>query len=231
MKYRRSSVVLLAALAMTTAAAAQGPLSYTYLDLEYGMDSTIQIYGGAFDSDDSYVVGGSWRFSKRFFLWGRFGEAGYDLRGNNEHYSLTEGTLGLGYRVPLRRDADSPLDFISSLSYEYHDMGMTTAIAEETFNSGGVGLRVGVRAGITRHFELNGYVYWRGYGSDPLSLPDGLDGLFFELGTALKVLPRLDLTLTFLTGELDYVELTPVERPDQVEVDRDELRVGVRFIF
>jgi hypothetical protein len=231
MKLKRAIVVTPVVLAVAAVAAAQGPLPYTYVDLEWSVDSTVQIYGDAFDSDESWVIGGSLRLSERFFLWGRYGDATYDLREDMEHYFLTLGTLGVGYRLPVRTDPSSPLDFIASLSYEYHDMKLMTQIAEESFSTGGVGLRAGVRAGITRHFELGGYAYWVGYGSSLSTIRDELDGLFFELNTALTVYPWFHLTLTYLTGELDYVELTPIERPIEVEVDRDEIRLGVRFIF
>jgi len=231
MRIRTALIVTSAVLAVAAAASAESPVHYTYLDLEWSMDSTVQIYGDAFDSDESWVIGGSLRLSDRFFLWGRYCDATYDLREDEEHYFLTLGTLGVGYRLPVRTDPSSPLDVIAGLSYEYHDMTLTTQIAEEGFSTGGVGLRAGVRAGITRHFEINGYAYWVGYGSSPSTIRDELDGLFFELGTALTVLPWLQLTLGYLTGELDYVELPPVARPIEVEVDRDELRFGARITF
>ena len=58
-----------------------------------------------------------------------------------------------------------------------------------------------------------------------------LEGLFFELGAELSLTPRFGLTLTYLTGELDYNQLPGLERPEEVEVDRDEIRLGVRFHF
>jgi len=226
-----TSGLLIVGLAVSVAAADRQPLSYTYVEAEYAIDSAIEIYGDSSDSDNAFAVGGSWQISRHFVLWGRFNSTSYDLPGFGEHLNLDFGTIGAFYRLPIRDDQNSPLDLIAGLSFEYQNTDVSTQIGEANFSDPGLGLELGVRAGITRHFNVSAFLHYYDYGVFNEGFRNYLDGLFFELGAELALSRRFSLTATYLTGEMDYVDLPGLERPEEVEVDRDEIRLGVRFYF
>lgn len=207
------------------------PLSYTFVEAEYAIDSSIEIYGNSSDSDNAFAIGGSWQISRHFVLWGRYHSASYDLPDFGEHLNLKLGTLGAFYRLPIREGGSSPLDFIAGLSFEYQNTDTLTQFGGESFSDPGIGLRIGVKAGIAKHFDVAAYLHYYDYGVFDKGFRNYLDGLFFELGAELELSRRFSLTATYLTGELDYLNLPGFERPEEVEVDRDEVRLGVRFYF
>jgi len=207
------------------------PLSYTYVEAEYAIDSSIEIYGNSSDSDNAFAIGGSWQISRRFVVWGRFNSASYDLPNFGEHLNLKLGTVGALYRIPIREDAGSALDVLVGGSFEYQNTDVLTQIGGESFSDPGLGLRAGVRAGIAKHFDIAAHLHYYDYGVFDEGFRNYLDGLFFELGAELFLSRRFSLTATYLTGELDYLNLPGLERPEEVEVDRDEVRLGVRFNF
>ena len=230
----KSKVIVAAFLVIAaTAVSAEDrqPLSYTFIDAEYAIDSAIEIYGDSSDSDNAFSVGGSWQISRRFVLWGRYNSASYDLPNFGEHLNLKLGTIGALYRLPIREGGDSPLDFVVGLSYEHQSTDILTQLGGDTFSDPGIGLRTGVKAGIARHFDVAAYLHYFDYGVFGRGFRNYLDGLFFELGAELQLTRRFSLIGTYLTGELDYYELPGLERPVEVEVDRDEIRLGVRFNF
>jgi hypothetical protein len=225
-------IVVIALLAASVAAAAdRQPLSYTFVEAEYAIDSAIEIYGNSSDSDNAFAVGGSWQIARRFVLWGRYNSASYDLPNFGEHFNLKLGTLGALYRLPIREGGDSPLDFVAGLSFEYQNTDILTVLGGDSFSDPGLGLRVGVKAGIARHFDVAAYLHYYDYGVFDEGFRNYLDGLFFELGAELQLGRRFSLIGTFITGELDYLHLPGMARPEEVEVDRDEIRLGVRFNF
>ena len=224
-----SALVLLTASA--TVAADRQPLNYTFLDAEYAIDSAIEIYGDSSDSDNAFSFGGSWQISRHFVLWGRYNSASYDLPNFGEHLNLKLGTIGALFRVPIREGGNSPLDFVVGLSFEHQNTDILTSLGGESFSDPGIGLRTGVRAGIAKHFDVAAYLHYFDYGVFSEGFRNHLDGLFFELGAELYLTRRFSLIGTYLTGEIDYVNLPGLERPEEVEVDRDEIRLGVRFNF
>jgi hypothetical protein len=231
MKIEKLAIALAVLGASAAAAADRQPLSYTFVEGEYAIDSAVEIYGDSSDSDNAWAVGGSWQVSRRFVLWGRFNSASYDLPNFGEHLNLELGTIGALFRIPVREDGDSPLDVLVGGSLEYQNTDILTQLGGDTFSDPGVGLRAGVKAGIARHFDVAAFLHYYDYGVFDEGFRNYLDGLFFELGAELSLTPRFGLTLTYLTGELDYNQLPGLERPEEVEVDRDEIRLGVRFHF
>jgi hypothetical protein len=228
----QNSIIAIAVLSASAAMAAERqPLSYTFIEGEYAIDSAIEIYGNSSDSDNAWAIGGSWQISPRFILWGRYNSASYDLPNFGEHLNLGLGSLGALFRVPIREGGSSPLDYVVGLSFEYQETDILTQLGGDTFSDPGIGIRTGVKAGIATHFDVAAYLHYYDYGVFGDGFRDYLDGLFFELGAELVLTRRFSLTLTYLTGELDYVYLPGIARPEEVEVDRDEIRLGVRFHF
>ncbi len=223
--------------ALTVIAAAVGsaddrqPLNYTFVEAEYAIDSSVEIYGDSSDSDNAFALGGSWQVSRRFVLWGRFNSASYDLPNFGEHLNIQLGTLGAMYRIPIREGGSSPLDFLVGLSFEYQNTDILTELGGETFSDPGMGFGGGFKAGIARHFDLTAFLHYADFGVFSEGYRNYLDGLSFELGAELFLSRRFSLTAVYLTGEIDYVYLPGMERPEEVEVDRDEVRVGVRYNF
>jgi len=230
----KTTTVIFAIMALAACAAVaddRQPLSYTFVEVEYAIDSSIEIYGSSSDSDNAFAIDGSWQISRHFVLWGRYNSASYDLPNFGEHLNLKLGTLGAFYRLPIREGGSSPLDFIAGLSFEYQNTDIATQIGEDSFSDPGIGLRIGVKAGIAKHFDVAAYLHYYDYGVFDEGFRNYLDGLFFELGAELELSRRFSLTATYLTDELDYLNLPGLERPEEVEVDRDEVRLGVRFYF
>lgn len=206
-------------------------LSYTYIDAEYAIDSAIEIYGNSSDSDNAFAVGGSWQIARHFALWGRYNSASYDLPNFGEHFNIKLGTIGAMYRVPIREGGGSPLDFLVGLSFEYQNTDILTQLGGESFSDPGMGFGGGFKAGIAKHFDVTAMLHYVDYGVFSEGYRNYLDGLSFELGAELFLTRRFSLTAVYLTGEIDYKHLPGIERPEEVEVDRDEIRVGVRFNF
>jgi hypothetical protein len=231
MKTRLIIIAHLVIAASLVAADDRQPLSYTFVEGEYAVDSAIEIYGDSSDSDNTWAVGGSWHISRRFVLWGRYHSASYDLPNFGEHLNIELGTVGALFRVPIREGDDSPLDYLVGLSFEYQNTDVLTQLGGDEFSDPGIGLRTGVRAGVGRHFDVFAFLHYYDYGVFGDGFRDYLDGLFFELGAELAITRRLSLTATYFTGEHDYRELPGLERPEEVEVDRDEVRLGIRFNF
>lgn len=231
MKTQTILIVLMVFAATAGSADDRQPLSYTYVEAEYAIDSSIEIYGNSSDSDNAFAVGGSWQIGKRFVLWGRYNSASYDLPNFGEHFNLKLGTIGALYRLPIRESGNSPLDFLVGGSFEYQNTDILTQLGGESFSDPGIGLRVGVKAGIAKHFDIAAYLHYYDYGVFDEGFRNYLDGLFFEIGAELYLGRRFSLIGTYLTGELDYLNLPGLARPEEVEVDRDEIRLGVRFNF
>jgi hypothetical protein len=227
----RSIIVGLMLATASAGAADRQPLSYTFIDAEYAIDSAIEIYGDSSDSDNAFSIGGSWQLARRWVLWGRYNSASYDLPNFGEHLNLKLGTLGALYVFPIREGTTSPLDVVVGASFEYQNTDIATHLGGESFSDPGIGLRTGVRAGIARHFDVAAYLHYFDYGVFGRGFRKYLDGLFFELGAELQLTRRFSLIGTYLTGELDYYQLPGLDRPVEVEVDRDEVRLGVRFNF
>jgi hypothetical protein len=231
MKTQTTLIVLMVIAATVGSADDRQPLSYTFVEAEYAIDSSVEIYGNSSDSDNAFAIGGSWQISRHFVLWGRFNSTSYDLPGFGEHLNLDYGTLGALYRLPIRDGGDSPLDLLAGLSLEHQNTEIATQIGEDNFSDPGLGLRIGVKAGIAKHFDVTAYLHYYDYGVFNEGFRNYLDGIFFELGAELYLTGGLSLIGTYVTGEIDYQYLPGFERPYEVEVDRDEIRLGVRYNF
>jgi hypothetical protein len=135
------------------------------------------------------------------------------------------------FRIPIREGGSSPLDFLVGGSLEHQNTDILTQLDEASFSDPGVGLELGVKAGVAPHFDITAFLHYYDYGIFNEGFRNYLDGIFFELGAELGLSRRFSLTATYVTGELDYQYLPGFERPFEVEVDRDEIRLGVRFYF
>ena len=211
------------------AAAADG-FDYTYLELGYSIDSTIEAFGQSFDSDDSYRIDGSYPFNPHLFATAQYYSAGYDFEAN-ANFGLAGYSLGVGYKGRISGEDAVPIEWFAVLSYEHSDTH--SELHDVNYDEGrdGIGLKAGIRAAVTDRLELMVNAYEQSYGDDPLLLNGDLNGLSFELGGVLQLRGHYSLTAAYRTGELDYLTLPNYPSKYKLELDRDEVFVGVRRAF
>jgi hypothetical protein len=209
---------------------AADPFDYTYVELGYSIDSTIETFGDSFDSDDSYRVDGSYQFNRHVFATAQYYSAGYDFEGDAD-YGLYGYSLGVGYAGRIGGGDAIPVDWFAVLSYEHSETHSQLHDVDYDEGRDGAGLKVGIRAAVTDRLELMFNAYEQSYGSDLLLLNGDLNGLSFELGGALQLWGNFSLTASYRTGELDYLTLPNYPYEYKLELDRDELFVGVRCTF
>ena len=227
---KRLAPLPLLLLAFATPAIAADDFDYTYLELAYGIDSTIEAFGQSFDSDDSYRIDGSYQFNRHFFATAQYYSAGYDFEGDAD-FDLSGYSLGVGYSGRIGGGDAIPVDWFAVLSYEYSDTH--SQLHDVNYDEGrdGAGLKLGIRAAVTDRLELMFNAYEQSYGSDFLQRDGDLNGLSFELGGALQLQGNCSLTASYRTGELDYLTLPNYPTKYKLELDRDEVFVGVRYAF
>jgi len=225
-----ASLVAVTLLAFASPAFAADEFSFSYLEVGYSIDSTIEAFGQSYDSDDSYRIDGSYQFNRHVFATARYYSAGYDFEGNS-NFGLSGYSLGVGYKGRISRTESMPVEWFAVLSYEYSDTHSELHSVNYDESRDGVGLKAGIRAAVTDRLELMVNAYEQSYGNDPLLLNGDLDGLSFELGGALQLRRNWDLTASYRTGELDYLTLPNYPSKYKLELDRDEVFVGVRWAF
>jgi hypothetical protein len=209
---------------------AAAELDYSYAEIGFAIDSTIEAYGQSYDSDSSFRVNASYLLSRPLFVAAQYYSAGYDFAGPDD-YNLSGYSLGLGYRGRISGDATLPIDWFVQLSYEHSTtQSQVDHVDFETGRDGG-GLKAGIRAAVTGNLELNFNAYEQSYGSEFMKLHGDLNGLSFELGGVLRLNHWCSLTAAYRTGELDYKFQDNFPTRYQIELDRDEVLVGVRAAF
>lgn len=227
-RFRALAVVLF--LAHSLRAVADDGLDYTYVDLDYSIDSTIQTYGDSYDSDNSFRFTASYLLNRHLFLSAQYYSAGYDLELNDD-FGLSGFSFGLGYRARIGGENALPIDWFAILSYEHNSTQTQVDHVDNGTGPDGGGLKAGIRAAVTENLELSFDAYQQSFGSEFMRLNGDLNGLSFELGGALRLSDRFRLTAAYRTGELDYRFLDNYPTRYEIEVDRDEVFVGVRWSF
>ena len=217
-------------LTFTAPAAYADDFDYTYLELAYSIDSTIETFGQSFDSDDSYRIDGSYQFRPHFFATAQYYSAGYDFEGDAD-FGLSGYSLGVGYAGRISGGDAIPVDWFAVLSSEHTDTHRQLHDVNYDEGRDGAGLKAGIRAAVTDRLVLMFNAYEQSYGSDLFRLNGDLNGLSFELGGALQLQGNYSLTASYRTGELDYLTLPNYPSEYKLELDRDELFVGVRCSF
>ena len=217
-------------LATVPPAFAADEFSFSYLEAGYSIDSTIEAFGQSYDSDDSYRIDASYQFNRHIFTTARYFSAGYDFE-RDADFGYSGYSLGVGYTGRISHAESMPVDWFAVLSYEYSDTHSQLHDVNYDESRDGVGLKAGIRAAVTNRLELMVNAYEQSYGNDSLLLNGDLDGLSFELGGVLELRPNWDLTASYRTGELDYLTLPNYPSKYKLELDRDEVFVGVRWTF
>jgi hypothetical protein len=203
-------------------------LDYSYIELGYAIDSTVEAIGKTYDSDESYRALGSYLINPSLFLWGHGYSAGYDLLGADD-FEVSGYSLGLGYRARVNSDAARPVDCFALLSYEHRRTLSEVSQVEHVVTHDGGGLKAGIRASVTEKLQVSLDAYEQSFGTGFLGRNGDLDGLSFELGGVLDLSDRWSLTAAYRTGEMDYRTLANFPDQYEIEVDRDEVFVGFRW--
>ena len=217
-------------LAFASPAFAARTIGYTYLEAAYSVDSTIQAYGQSYDSDDSYRIDGSYQFNRHVFATARYYSAGYDFEGNSD-FGFSGYSLGAGYKGRIGGKDAMPFEWFAVLSYEHNRTHSQLQDVNHDENRDGSGLKVGIRTAINHRLELTVSACEQSFGGDFLRRDGDLDGLSFELSGVLDLRDHWSLTTTYRTGELDYLTLPNYPSKYKLELDRDEVFVGVRWAF
>ena len=209
---------------------AGGAIDYTYVEVGYGIDSTIQAYGQSYDSDDSYRIDGSYLFNRHVFAAAQYYSAGYDFEGNSD-FGLSGYSLGVGYKGRISSTDAMPVEWFAVLSYEHNQTHSQLHDVNTDIGRDGGGLKAGIRAAVSDRLELMVNGNLQSYGGNFLRRNGDLDGLSFELGGVLQLRDHWSLTTSYRTGELDYLTLPNYPSKYKLELDRDEVFVGVRWAF
>ncbi len=217
-------------LSLAPPAFAAGAIDFTYVEAGYGIDSTIQAYGQSYDSDDSYRIDGSYLFNRHVFAAAQYYSAGYDFEGNAD-FGLSGYSLGVGYKGRISSTDAMPVEWFAVLSYEHNQTHSQLHDVNNDIGRDGGGLKAGIRAAVTDRLELMVNGYLQSYGGNFLRRNGDLDGLSFELGGVLQLRDHWSLTTSYKTGELDYLTLPNYPSKYKLELDRDEVFVGVRWAF
>jgi len=229
---KRHLAILPAAMLLShvpSAFAADG-FDYTYLEAGYGIDSTIQAFGQSYDSDDSYRIDGSYQFNPHVFAAVQYYSAGYDFEGNSD-FGFSGYSLGVGYKGRISGKDAMPVEWFAVLSYEHNRTHSQLHDVNHHENRDGSGLKAGIRAAVTDRLELMVSACQQSYGGAFLLRNGDLDSLSFELGGVLDLRNNWSLTTSYRTGELDYLTLPNYPSKYKLELDRDEVFVGVRWAF
>lgn len=225
-----ASLVTVMLLAFASPAFPDDEFSFSYLEAGYSIDSTIEAFGQSYDSDDSYRIDGSYLFNRHVFAAAQYYSAGYDFEGNSD-FGLSGYSLGVGYKGRISSTDAMPVEWFAVLSYEHNQTHSQLHDVNTDVGRDGGGLKAGIRAAASDRLELMVNGYLQSYGGTFLRRNGDLDGLSFELGGVLQLRDHWSLTTSYRTGELDYLTLPNYPSKYKLELDRDEVFVGVRWAF
>lgn len=194
-----------------SALAAEG-LSYNYFEGNFIVDEQVDLSSRFINGDDDgdgFAVAGSFGLNETWYVNGSYSDSSLD---NTEINNLS---LGVGAHTSQWTGA---WDLFGVLSYEDAQVEVDAVVAgvrrTAEIDDGGFGLAGGLRGSLTDAFELNGQVKYTDVGD--------ADGTSFKVGALYKFGTVWAATADYATGDLGGGD---------VDVDIDELRVGLRYIF
>jgi len=167
------SVLFTALIVFSASAAAQG-FDYNYFSVGY---ERLNLDDGFVDVDgDGFGLSGSYSLNESFFVFGGYGMGEFKEQG----VTVDVDTLsaGIGWHTPLSEQ----LDFVTGLSYEYVDLGVTGLGSSD---ESGYGLGVGLRYQASDAIELNGGISYVDLGDS--------DDTSFGLGLLYGVTENIDI--------------------------------------
>lgn len=206
---RTAGIALIAVLAAPAGAWAASP-SYDHIEGYYAVDSTLSALGDNLDGDGFGFIG-SLSLTDRVFVRGWYDEV-ENTDGTDEADTET-WQVGAGVRHPLSES----LDVFGVLGYEDIDL-------VEAVDGDGPAIEVGLRWQADPRIEFNTFARFVDYGD--VGGGTELDGRFHGFGIAYELFPGLAVTTDYRNGEYEVAS-----GGGGGEIDRDDVRVGVRWNF
>lgn len=198
---------LITLLLLPLSAYAEG-MSYSYAELNYIANEDVDITGVGDDDDDGWNFNASFAIDETFFINGGYSDVSIDsFAGSGVDLDLSHLNVGIGGRNPI----SSTLDVYGVVSYEDFEADVSGA---GDVDDSGFGLAGGLRGLLSDAFELNGEVKYTDLGD--------ADGWGVKVGGLYAFMPNWALNADYSTNELEE---------SGADVDYDEFRVGVRYIF
>ncbi len=202
---RKSWAVALLVLPLP-ALAAEG-VSYNYLEGNFVFDEQVDATFGrknVDDDGDGFAAAASFAFSEMLFVNGSYTDASLD----DSDLDVSQISVGVGAHSSEWTGA---WDLFGVLSYEDFEFDSNRGSLDEN----GFGVAGGLRGMLSEALELNGAVQYVDVGD--------ADGINFKVGGLWKFGTVWAATADYRTGD--------VEDDGNTEVDFDEIRVGLRYIF
>jgi hypothetical protein len=178
-------------------------ISYSYAELNYIADQEFDISGAGSDDGDGFNFNASFAIDDTFFVNGGYSDTSLD----DTNSDITSFNVGVGGRSPL----SSTVDAFGVVSYENVEVDVGGA---GSVDDDGFGIAGGLRGLVATNFELNGQVKYTDIGD--------ADGWGFKVGALYGFAPNWAAGADFSSSELE---------DGGADLDIDELRVGVRYIF
>lgn len=191
--------VLLGALLALPFAAAADGLSYNYIQLDWVADTELDGGGGSVDGD-GFDISGVFSINESVYLLGNYEDVSYDGAGAD----LDLQSIGFGIGVHSNAYTGG-IDVFGNLTYENIELEVPGLFKAD---GNGFGLEIGARTALGASAE--GYISY-----EYNDIDDG-EANFFKLGGNFAINPNWAITAEYRTG--DYEDL-----------DRDDLRIGLRY--
>jgi hypothetical protein len=201
---------ILVLLLLPFSAYAEG-ISYSYAELNYiadeDVDFSVSGIGSADDNDDGWNFNGSFAIDDTFFLNGSYSDVSID-NFDSSGIDVDVNTFNLG--IGGRNRISDMLDVFGVLSYEDFELDTSAGDVDED----GFGIAGGLRGKLSDAFELNGQIKYT-------DISDA-DGWGFKLGALYAFTPNWAFNADYSTSELEG---------GGADIDYDDIRVGLRYIF
>ncbi len=197
----KKSIAIIGLMACAPLVSAEG-LSYNYAQVNWIADSELES-GGSVDGD-GFDIGGVFSINEMLYIVGEFKDLSYD--GGLE---VQEISAGVGAH---NNQFTGAIDVFGNLTIESIELSIPGANSDDE----GFGLEIGARTALTP--ELDGYI------SFDYSDVGDTSGSFFKLGGSWAFNPNWAVVAEYSTGEYE-------DDKNNVELDRNDMRIGARFNF
>lgn len=202
----KKMVLFGALLALPLAATAEG-LSYNHVDVNWVADTELDFSGLGSVDGDGFSLDGVFSVSDMVYILGGYEDLTYD--GNGGDLDLTNIRAGVGAHSNAYTGG---VDIFGNLTYEDIELEVPGDSADDS----GFGLEIGARMPLGTAADAYVSYQYQDIGD--------LEGNFFRLGGAYNFMPNWAAIAEYKTGEYEVDGLN-------IDLDRDDLRIGVRYNF
>ena len=178
-------------------------ISYSYAELNYIVDEDVDVSGVGDDDGDGWNFNASFAIDNTFFINGGYSDV------NLDDFNIDVSNLNIG--IGGRNRISDMLDAYGVVSYEDFEVDIP---GSGDVDEDGFGIAGGLRGLLSEGFELNGQIKYTDI--------DDFDGWSFKLGGLFAIAPNWAINADYTAGELE---------DSGVDLDIDEIRIGLRYIF